>query len=204
MQAGPVVRRLLSPGGFVLVAVCFLLPFLTVSCEAEGHRGELTYQGTDLVVGGAPDVAMDGMTRDELPEALRSNEQVKELEGLEPQPFAIASLLLILVGAATALLPTVWSRALGGLACAAVAVMFLVAAQTILRSDLRAGLDPEAAQAVGVQISDRYGFWLAVGLLAGVTALNLLLLVIASREPPEAGPDDALPTTPLPPPQASG
>ncbi|MGH3737273.1 MAG: hypothetical protein ACRDT6_16900 [Micromonosporaceae bacterium] len=199
-----VLRRLLSPAGFALVAVCFLLPFLTVSCEAEGHRGEVTYQGADLVVGGAPDVAMDGMTREELPEGLRSNEQIDELEGLEPQPFAIAALLLIVVGAATVLLPTAWSRALGGLACAAVATMFLVAAQTILRSDLQATLDPEAARAAGVQISDRYGFWLTAGLLAGVTALNLLLLVRAGREPPGAGPEDALPTTLLPPPQTNG
>lgn len=184
------LRRLLSPGGFALVALCFLLPFLTVSCQADGHRGSGTYQGIDLVYGGPPDITMDGLSPDNLPEVMRSKEEPDQPAPLDPQPFAIASLLLVLAGAATALLRTAWSRALGGLACAAVAVMFLAGAQTILRSELRDALDRggvRSAPGVDVAITDRYGFWLTVSVLIAVAALNLLQLITESRQPSGAG-----------------
>ncbi len=204
MQVGPVLRRLLSPGGFVLVALCFALPFLTVSCEAPGHTGSGTYRGVDLVVGGSPELSWDGLTKDVLPEEFRSEQDPDEPAPLDPQPLAVIAMILVLVGAGTALLGTEWSRALAGLACAAVAAMFLAGAQTVLRSHLQAELDEggvRAAPGIDVTITDRYGFWLAIGLLLVLAAVQFGLLILASRRPPEWS---GVPPWPGPPPAPPG
>src|SRR5947207_3332653 len=55
--------RWLSPVGFVLVALFFVLPFVSVSCDAPGGFGRAapggttTYTGLTLVTGGTPEVA---------------------------------------------------------------------------------------------------------------------------------------------------
>lgn len=59
------VARVLSPAGFVLVGLCFLLPFAAVSCDAPGGfgraapGGSTTYTGFDLATGGEPAVTAD-------------------------------------------------------------------------------------------------------------------------------------------------
>jgi len=60
--------RWISFSGFVLVAMLFLVPFVTVSCAAPGGYGRAAagattnYSGVDLAVGGSPSV--DGGLRD--------------------------------------------------------------------------------------------------------------------------------------------
>jgi hypothetical protein len=58
MAARSLLRRLSSPVGFLLVAACFLLPFVTVSCGATQQLDlyRHTYTGVDLATGRVPAV----------------------------------------------------------------------------------------------------------------------------------------------------
>ncbi|MCI0686475.1 MAG: hypothetical protein L0Y54_04445 [Sporichthyaceae bacterium] len=59
------MARGLTPAGFVLVGLCFLLPFAAVSCDAPGGFGRsapggtTSYTGFDLATGGEPEVTAD-------------------------------------------------------------------------------------------------------------------------------------------------
>ncbi len=67
-RASSLIGRLASPTGFLLVGLCFVLPFLTASCDtqADGQRvrGALSYTGADLV-GGRVDLYYEAEARDE-------------------------------------------------------------------------------------------------------------------------------------------
>ena len=54
MRPSTLAGRLWSPAGFGLVFIFFLLPFLTVSCGDGNRRIDSTFNGVDVVVGGAP------------------------------------------------------------------------------------------------------------------------------------------------------
>src|SRR5688572_3893986 len=114
------VRRLASPTGFVVAALCLLLPFVSASCSSEKfevpegqyQRWRVTYTGADLLTGGQPAVAWDdgysgrGLRR--LDEA-----DLADLIGplpapLRPQPLAWLAVALI---AAAVVGTLVWWRA---------------------------------------------------------------------------------------------
>jgi hypothetical protein len=91
--------RWFSLAGFVLAGLCFLLPFVTVSCDVPGGYGRAdpggstSYLGIDLVAGDEPDVRPPDKER---PPAARRTDRVG------PQPLAIAALVLVGAGAAVA------------------------------------------------------------------------------------------------------
>lgn len=192
----PLVRRLLSPAGFLLVAICFVLPFVTVSCESSGGDppgviAEGTYSGVDMVVGGAPDLTWQGLGRDDLPEDLQAQEDPEEPEPLDPQPLAILAAVAIALGVAAALLPTRWARTLAGLGCAAIGVVTLIGAELVLLSDIQhqineGGLD-EAGAGVEARVRPRFGFWLAALFLLGLAVANGLALLRTRAAPPVPG-----------------
>jgi hypothetical protein len=96
--ASPIVRaagRWLNPTTLVLVAICFTLPFVTVSCDTpdgfgRAARGGTTqYTGIDLAVGGRPDINP--------PDKLRPAAEQQD-DRLPVQPAAIVVLMLVIAG----------------------------------------------------------------------------------------------------------
>ena len=56
MNQRTLLDRLLSPAGFGLVLLFFLLPFVTVSCGVDNDKISANFTGVDLLVGGPPDI----------------------------------------------------------------------------------------------------------------------------------------------------
>ena len=123
MNQRTLVGRLLSPAGFGLVLIFFLLPFATVSCGNSAEQVQATFSGLDLAIGGLPDV----ITPDSDP---ASAEQVAQLvvQVSDLEPLALLAALAVLAGMAVAALPRVRIRHGAAVALAAIAAGLMVAA----------------------------------------------------------------------------
>jgi hypothetical protein len=197
----PLMRRLLSPGGFVLVGICFFLPFVTVSCSAgrgsdtAAYAGTTTYTGTDLVTGGFGDLSIDNW-----PPADPSDPDVPSrgiglidhasAAPIAPQPFAIAALALVAVGLAAATVRPRFYRAMAETGLAVSAAILLCGAELLGQHAVRRTVTTDAAKVLGssgsgtrLETTTRYGFWVALLLLAGLAVLGGLRLLRASRLP---------------------
>jgi len=185
------MSRLLSPAGFGLILVLFLLPFVSVSCEAPGF-GTLNadYTGFDLAANAAPSFEVDGVRTER---AL--SDQALPAAGV--QVLASTVIALLVVGAATALLSRRRLRFLAGTATAALAAAVLIVTQLLAESNLanasQAQLEdfsPVASEALTDAIGPGIGFLLALTGLAVLAAGNLVagLRVRQLRPPPPAPP----------------
>lgn len=180
------LARWLTPTGFVLAGLCFALPFVTVSCDAPGGYGRsapggtTTYTGFDLVTGDEP--AVD-------PEHVRPAAEQRE-DRLDPQPLAIAALLLIAAGAVTAAVRDARLRRATAAALAAGAAVFLVAnqgtAEAIIAERLQAQLTTPlpAGKEAADYVQTNPGF-LAGALLLGVLAVGNLVARLTRRRSAE-------------------
>jgi hypothetical protein len=168
--------RWFSFSGFVLVALLFLFPFVTVSCSAPGGYGRAAagattnYSGLDLAAGGSPSV--DG--------ALRPAER-RQPDELPVQPVAALALLAVVAGAVVvavvrAARPRRASAAGTAFAAAVLIGAAVASAQALVEARLREQLtvdmpaDRTAADFVGVG----GGAWLSV-LVLGVLGIGNLI-----------------------------
>lgn len=169
-----VLRKLLSPAGFLLALVFFALPFAAVSCEdAELGSVDLSYSGVSLVTGAEPRVEIvdkagslgdDTATRPPPPQP-------------DVQPLAGVTIALVLAGIGTALIRPARLRTLAAGAAAALAGLLLVITELVALDRL----DTEVARLVGrVEtftdldvVHTRIGFWLALGALVTVLVTNI-------------------------------
>lgn len=173
------LARLTTPSGFFLAGLCFLLPFVTVSCEAPGGYGRAaaggttTYSGIDLAVGGVPKITPPEQLR---PEALRQPDR------LPPQPFALSALLLLVGGlVTTVLLRNRRARFPIAAGIAAVGVVFVLANQAIVEaqlqskflSQLRVPSLPPGKQAADY-VKTGSGFGIILLILAALVIGNLI------------------------------
>jgi hypothetical protein len=135
--------RWVSLAGFVLAGLCFLLPFVTVSCDVPGGYGRAdpggntTYLGIDLVAGDEPEVRPPDKER---PAGSRRPDRVG------PQPLAIAALVLIGAGAAVAGVHRNGVRRAGSALVGLAAAGFLTLNQAVTQKQLA---DLVAAQLTG-------------------------------------------------------
>jgi hypothetical protein len=184
--------RYFSPTGFVLAALCFLLPFATVSCDAPGGYGRsapggtTTYTGMDLVTGGAPTVD---------PNHLRAAEQRQD-DQLDPQVLGIAALLLTLSGAGVAAVRQARTRRVLAAGLAAAAALFLVANQATATGLLAARVQSQltvpmpAGKTAASYVHTAGGFLIALVLLAVLALGNLIARLRVRRGPVEEVPTD--------------
>ncbi|QVQ54228.1 hypothetical protein J4H86_11365 [Spiractinospora alimapuensis] len=172
-------RRVISPGGLLLVAVCFFLPFLTVSCESSFGGGSVTYTGFDLAFNGAPSVSGFG-----------GEASSSDLDDLRAgfQPLAILSLLGLVAGIGLGLaLPTPFARWLGGATATLVALASAIAQQVWIRRALDEAIESEASGAgFGItadmlNTSTEFGFTIVLTLLLVVLAYNVVEAVFQAR-----------------------
>jgi hypothetical protein len=123
--------RGVSPVTLLLAGLCFLLPFVTVGCDTPGGYGRAapggsaTYNGVDLVLGGAPDVPSDHLR----PVPAGESDQ------LPVQPAAAVVLVLIVaaIGFGVRVAPT-RSRRASVAALAAVAATALLVSQALVQA----------------------------------------------------------------------
>ncbi len=222
MAGRTLLRRLASPVGFLLVAGCFLLPFITVSCGSRDGTDTVraAYSGLDLANGrpatvepnpggGAPVDAGDApASLDELIDLAAAQGFPRPIDS---QPLITGALWLAVLGAAVALVPWPWWRALAGTAIAVLALISLTAGGLISQ---RAALD-RAEQDLTPLVSGRtgpgtlmiaaslaYGYYLALGGLVILALGSALAVTVHSRrisvrtEPkpePEPAPSAAAP-----------
>lgn len=178
----PLVRRLISPAGLVLVAICFVLPFAAVSC-AEPVQVTVEYTGTDMLAGGTPSVTVSG-------EGV-SQSDTEELsdEPIEVQPAAVVAMLAILAGILVAVLPGGRLRVLGGAAAAGATLVLLIVNQVLVHGYLGREVEREVGDSMpdggsgGDFVSARYGFWLAVAFASLVVVYHAYELYRLYRQP---------------------
>jgi hypothetical protein len=162
--------RWFSFSGFVLVALFFLFPFVTVSCAAPGGYGRAAagattnYSGLDLAAGGSPSV--DG--------ALRPSEQ-RQPDDLPVQPIAVLALLAVVAGAVVvAVVRAVRPRRLSAAGTAFAAAVFIgiavAGAQALVEARLREQLT--ADMPAGKVAADFVG--VGTGALLGMLVLGVL------------------------------
>lgn len=166
------MKRWLRPAGFVLAGLFLLMPFVTVSCDVPGGFGRAapggttTYTGVDLVTGGSPEVT---------PDKVREGAN----ERLDPQPLAMALVVLLLAGIAVVLLfeQQLLRRAVTT-AVAGAAAIFLIANQLTVQSLLRARVREQLTQPlpadkqIGDYVHNQQGFWFCLTTLVVLVMLN--------------------------------
>lgn len=175
----------MSPAGFVLVALLFLLPFVGVSCSTEDLGSmDAQFTGFDLVTDADPTWETDSPLAD----VVASDQGGIPTTGVTAP--AVLVLVLLAGGATAALLPRPRARALTAAAAAALAAVLLVVTQLLAESNLAEEIVDNAAileQSTGFSlepvtgeaflsdaIGARIGFWLCLGTLVLVAAGNLL------------------------------
>jgi hypothetical protein len=168
--------RALTPAGFLLAGLCFVLLFATVSCDAPGGFGRAapggttTYTGLDLSLNGAPSV--------DRPAPLAQQRD----DRLGVQPLAVGLAILIIGGGITAtVIRHARQRRITAAGIATAAAVFLVANQVtiqqLLASRLREQLTvpmPAGKRAVDF-IHTGSGFAACLLILLGIAVGNATL-----------------------------
>ena len=187
------LARLLSPVGFVLAALCMLLPFVTIRIDFEAASAsmdgvyQLSYAGHDMLWDGRPDLLLrqdqDGDPSNGLEELRFENfggAYMFIAPRIEQQPWLYVVAVLVCLGAAAAALPRQWLRAVVSAATALPAALALLAATVLARQGLIDALyallapdgeTPPVDLARFVHLG--YGFWLALALLTFVGLGNV-------------------------------
>jgi hypothetical protein len=179
------MRRWVSPAGFLLALLFFLLPFVAVSCDA-GNEGsfELSYSGLDLATGAKPGIEANGDLGRQ-PTSIMDSENPPDA-GVAP--LGLGVLALLGVGLALSLVPATrgqaWmAAALAGSAAVLVVITELVAMAN-LRSSIRVTLQstgdvsPSEVDGVVVNLVEmRSGFWLTLCAAVLVLLFNAGLMI---------------------------
>ena len=186
----PTTRRLLSPAGFVLVILCFLFPFIAVSCQSPVGSVSVEYTGNDLAFGGQPSISTsDG----EVP-------QESDVPPTTPQPLALLAYLLTIAGLFTTLIPALRVRLRTTAIIAGTTALFVIINENSTYSHIvsrlagqsgnrfASGLDSAATDAASNLVHTQAGFWLAMLLLLAITVLNIVELVRTRAAPDAPGP----------------
>jgi hypothetical protein len=185
MNERTLIGRLLSPAGFGLVLLLFLLPFLSVSCGSGAETAVGTFTGIDMVVGGEPDLVVAAMTDEEAQEAQQGIVAMFR-DQLDLEPLAILAALVLLLAMAAGLVRERLARhaLASGLAVLAAAMLSgaVVRAMSRINDALRSITEEQGTDGYAVDI--RYGFWLCVAVLGALTVGHALALVRAWRAPP--------------------
>ena len=166
------IARVTSPATLVLALVLFLLPFLSVSCDAPGGYGRMqpggttAYSGVDLMTGSAPSVDDDRLRP----------ETEQQPDELPAQP-----LLLLAAAAIVAAIANPFARAtrrrlaavVAALGAAVLVIGMLVARATLVDRVAEHATQPfPAGKSAGDYVKIGIGFWLATALSLVGSALG--------------------------------
>lgn len=188
MNQRTLLNRLLSPAGFGLVLLAFLLPFATVSCGAGEGRVDATLSGVDLAIGGMPDVS----SPDGDPETAQAMAELWVAES-DLEPLALLAGCALIAGMVVGLARQRRIRYAAGAGIAVVAIGLVAGALARIPSQVNAflarvaGSDglPEGSNA---NTSLRYGSFVVLALLVGLCAGNGIAFWRARGDKPEPPP----------------
>ncbi len=201
MTHGPLLAKLLSPTGFVLVAMTFALPFVVVSCDVgNGAKATATYTGIGLARGSDAKVRATPEFADIMADGGpigRRTPTGTSLDGLSvfpiaEQPLFLAVAGLLLVGLASEALRNRVARATAATSAAGCAAIVFIYAEQAARSAAlvvveSGGSGPnqlDADQLKDLAIRTGYGFWIGLAILLVLTAGNLFDLLRQTRQSP--------------------
>ncbi|MFC3999787.1 hypothetical protein ACFOVU_27990 [Nocardiopsis sediminis] len=184
-------RRLLSPSGLAFVLLCLFLPFIGVSCEGGLGTLEVRVSGWDMAANGRPSITGTGLLGSDgtgQPGLVREFSEAGAEERVGVQPFMLAGVLGVVVALVLGVvLPTAFSRALGGLIATGLATVAVAVNQAVVLAQLEERLRTDAAWlAADAVVGTRAGFWITLAVLVAVAAHDIAGLVPARRGPPAA------------------
>jgi hypothetical protein len=176
--------RLLSPAGFGLALLLFLLPFATVSCGSTDQQSpftvDFTFTGLDLVTGGAPEISGTVPDDNGSPmsvDGASDDAGFAQQFGRPVQPLALVAAIALLVGMVGAFTLPI---ALRGRVSASVALGALV----LLLVEVLAVLPARAASELSRTLPDpglathttpAFGFYLTVVVLAALVVREFVV-----------------------------
>jgi len=154
----------LSPSIFILVLICFFLPFTKISCGGEEVMSFTGFQlvtGTTIEVGGG--IVGKGI-------------EDRKTERVDPEPYAIWAFGAGIVGLVLSFIKSRGSKILSAIIGIVGAVSLLLLKSKLDRDVLRAG---EGA----FHIEYQFGFWLAFILFFSAVFLNIYLFSLKETYP---------------------
>jgi len=153
----------LSPAIFVIILICFFLPFVSASC---GGQKLATLSGVQLVTG----TTVEGARPSE--DIFRAE---KATQKVDTEPLAISALITTLVGLGLSFLRARRSAIAPAIAGAATVILLLALKYKLDNDVLKEGEGM-------IQIEYNFGFWLAFLFSILAVALNLFLFMKRGRE----------------------
>ena len=184
-DAGEAVQRH-SYGFFALIALCFLLPFVAVTCSGTELA---SLQGLDLAIGGEAEINEDvEQQMEDLGQGL-GGEGTLETESasgeeFEMNAFALAALIAAAAGALLMFALKGRARNMAAILCAAVIVAGLI----LLRFDDQLKVEEQQGDFPGgeipISLEYKFGYWLALLLAVIVGAVHVLALKDRPRPTP--------------------
>jgi hypothetical protein len=179
-----VLRKLVSPAGFALALLFFLLPFIAASCDG-GDAGSInaSYSGFDLATGAQPTITASGQFAQS-----GGATDLSSILDLGVGALAIITAVLLMAGLAITLFAPVRLQLFATLGTVVTAGALLIWTEAAAMSHLRdlvrkviqtqvpgvtEGMDAALDDAIGTRV----GFWLALAALALVLLTNLAIAV---------------------------
>jgi hypothetical protein len=168
-----------SPFMFLVIGLCFFLPFVSISCSGQDIA---TLSGVQLVTGA--EVEVDPAFVEQMEEAFgaEGSDVPQETEETDPSIWAIVALAAAVIGVVAGFVTKGRTRAMASLVAALVGLAGLIG--------LRFDLQGDVSEAEGlVSISYKIGYWI-VALLFLALALAHGMFMRGARQtgPPSTGP----------------
>ena len=196
-DAGEAIQKH-SYGFFALIALCFLLPFVAVTCSGSELA---SLQGLDLAIGGEAEVneefeqQMEDIGQGFGGQGTVETETTTSDEKVDMNVFALAALIAAVAGAVLMFVLKGRARNLAAILCAVVILAGLI----LVRFDDQLKVEEQGDFPGGTPITLEYkfGYWLALLLALIVGAIHILAL----RDKPGSNP---IGRSPEPPPPVGG
>lgn len=187
MNQRTLLNRLLSPAGFGLVLIAFLLPFVTVSCGEGREHVDATLSGVDLALGSMPEVS----SPDNDPETAEAMAELW-VSASDLEPLALLAACAVIAGMIVGVVRQRRLRFGSAAILAVLAIGLLAGALARVPSQARAFLAsvggddglPDAPPTISLQ----WGTWVVLVLLLGLVVGNTIAFFGARGDEPEPDP----------------
>jgi hypothetical protein len=158
--------KFISPALFLLVALCFFLPFVSFTCQGQKIA---TISGMELVTG----TKIEKFEM-EKPDSQESDTDLNKERDVKSEPLAVAAFIFALIGIVISLIPN-YSRILSIAAGAIGALMLL-----FLRSSIGGDVPGESGFKI-LDVSYEWGYYLAFILFLTAFGLNLYRMISENK-----------------------
>lgn len=159
-------EKFLSPSLFLLVSLCFFLPFVSFTCQGQKLA---TITGFELVTG----TKIEKFEMEKFDEPQKNTDLDKE-RNVDSEPLAVAAFILALMGIVVSLIPR-YSKVISIIAGALGAIALL-----FLRSSIGADMPGDSDFKI-LEVSYEWGYYLALILFIFSVLINLYRLMLQNR-----------------------